>query len=92
MKSDFEDLIGKEVVVDTDGAMIYIGTLLKVGRETLMLGEVDVHDMRDSLTTTTREVYIMKCREHGYQANRNGARVPLAKVASISLLSDIKVF
>jgi hypothetical protein len=92
MQADLEDLIGKEVVVDTDGAMIYIGTLLQVGRETLMFGEVDVHDMRDSLTTTTREVYIMKCRKHGYQANRDGARVPLVKVASVSLLCDIKVF
>ena len=92
MQADLEDLIGKEVVVDTDGPMLYIGTLLQVGREALIFGEADVHDMRDSLTTTTREVYIMKCRKHGYQPNRDGVRVALAKVASISLLSEIKVF
>jgi hypothetical protein len=89
---DLKELIGKEVVVDTEGPLVYIGTLADIGRGMLILGEVDVHDMRDGLHTTTREVYIMQCRRHGIQANRDGARVPLEKMASISLLSEVRLF
>jgi hypothetical protein len=92
MQEDLNDLVGRQVVVDTDGPMIYLGTLTHVGRKTLVLGEVDVHDMRDGLTTTTREVYIMQSRRHGIQANRDATRVALDKVTSISLLSEVKVF
>jgi len=92
MREELKELIGKEVVVDTVGPLVYIGTLADIGREMLILDTVDVHDMRDGLGTTTREVYIMRCRRHGIQANRNRVRVPLEKMASISLLSDVRLF
>jgi hypothetical protein len=92
MRKDLEDLVGRQIVLDTDGPLVYIGTLAHIGRRMLVFGEVDVHDMRDAQSTTTREVYIMQSRRHGIQANRDGVRVPLAKIASVSLLSDIKLF
>ena len=92
MQKDLEDLVGRQVVVDTVGPLVYIGTLVKIDLQVIVFGEVDVHDMRDGQSATTREVYIMQSRKHGVQANRDGARVPLDKIASISLLSEIKVF
>ena len=92
MQKDLKDLVGRQIVVDTDGPLVYIGTLAEVGHGVMAFGEVDVHDMRDSQSVTTREVYIMQSRKHGVQANREGVRIPLDKVSSVSLLSEIKVF
>ena len=92
MQKDFEDLVGRQIVVDTDGPLVYIGTLAKIGRQVMVFGEVDVHDMRDGHSATTREVYIMQSRKHGVQANREGVRVPLGKLRPFRLLSEIKVF
>ena len=69
MHEDLKDLIGNQVVVDTAGPMLYIGTLKEIGRHVMVFGEVDVHDTRDARSTTTREVYIMESRKHGLQAN-----------------------
>ena len=92
MREDLQDMVGKQIVVDTAGPMVYIGTLREIGHQVLIFGDVDVHDMRDGHSATTREVYIMECRKHGLQTNRDGARVPLTAIASVSLLSEIKLF
>ena len=92
MREDLENLVGREIVVDTDGPLIYIGTLNRIGRRILVLENVDVHDMRDGQPTTTREVYIMQSRKHGIQVNRDSVIVPLDRVASVSLLIEVKLF
>ena len=88
----FEDLkkyVNQDVVVDTDTSVIYIGHLKEVRPFVLIFGEVDVHDMGDGQTNTTKEVYILECRKIGIRANRRGVHVLVSRVLSISLLDDI---
>ena len=56
-------------------------------RESLLLKNADVHDLRDS--ATTREVYIHDARVHGVQPNRKSVQVRLDQVVSVSLLDDV---
>ena len=88
----FEDLkkyVNKDVVVDTDTSVLYIGHLQEVRPLSLAFGDVDVHDMADGQSNTTKEVYIMECKRIGIRANRKGVHVLVSRVMSISLLDEI---
>ena len=82
-----EDLTGRQVVVDVESPLVYVGRLHEVRDKTRVLKQADVHDLRDS--TTTREVYVRDSRVHGIQANRRLVYVRLDKVVSVSLLEDV---
>ena len=86
---DLKKYVGKDVVVDTDTSVIYIGHLKEIRPFSLVFGDVDVHDMADGQSNTTKEVYIMECRRIGVRANRKGVHVLTTRVMSISLLDDI---
>lgn len=82
-----QEYIGSNVVLDVESMFVYLGQLKEVREKTLLLKNVDVHDLRDS--TTTREAYIREARVHGIQPNRNRVQVRLDQVVSISLLDDV---
>ena len=81
------ELVGEEVVLDVASTFVFIGTLKRVGHDWLVLVEADVHDLRD--TQTTREKYLLACREHGISRNRTSVWVAMREVVGISRLSDI---
>lgn len=88
--SELEGLVGKQVVVDSDSSLIYIGMLEKAGRDYLVLGDVDVHDTADS--KSTKESYAHETRKLGTRTNRKLTYVRLARIVSISALDDIISF
>lgn len=87
---ELAELIGKQIVVDTDTSYIYIGTLDRVGPDFLTLLNVDVHDCTDS--RSTKEQYAHEALVVGERFNRNATIIRLPRVISISKMDDIVRF
>jgi hypothetical protein len=89
-KACWEPLVGKVVVVDTDSAFVYLGTLKSVDDQFVVLVEVDAHDGRES--PSTKEQYVMETKRYGVKANRREISVRTARVVSISRLDDVVTY
>ncbi len=79
---------GSVVICDTQGPLMYIGTLAALHAAWLELHECDVHDRRDG--RATKDLYLVETRDLGVRANRTRVLVYRRDVASISLLADVK--
>src|ERR1041385_8226988 len=83
----WEDLLNEVVVLDLADPFVYVGQLRERQGGFFVLQAVDAHDLRDTLTT--REKYVLECRQHGVRPNRTWAWVAVREVVSISRLSDV---
>jgi hypothetical protein len=88
-ESAFEQLIGREVVVDVTSPYVYLGTLAGAGDKYLVLEHADAHDLRD--TNTTRELYVVDSKRLGIRKNRERVLVRIEEIVSISALEDVIV-
>jgi hypothetical protein len=79
--------MGDEVVLDTQGPLIFIGRVVEVGPTYLALAEADVHDTNDS--RASKDLYILETRDLGVRVNRALVVVMREVVASVSLLRDV---
>ncbi len=87
--SPWRKLVGEDVVLDMSGPYAILGRLTGEQDDSLVLDDVDIHDLRD--TSTTREKYVLDSREHGVRPNRRQAWVRKAEIVSISRLSDVVI-
>jgi len=83
----FDGFLSHAVVLDTDGPIIYLGTLSHVDEAGFVLENADVHDTRDG--HATKEVYINGVSIHGISPNRRRVLVMPSAVMSISKLDDV---
>jgi len=90
MKETLKKFLKKKIVVDTKSSWIYIGTLEKIGGDTIELSDVDVHDSTD--THTTKEIYLLDSRKTGIKSNRDSVYISLDFIISFSPLDDVKNF
>ena len=74
-------------MLDTDGPIVYLGTLTHVDEAGFVLEDADVHDTRDG--HATKEVYVNGARLHGVSPNRSRVLVMPSAVMSISKLADV---
>jgi hypothetical protein len=81
------ELVGSEVVVDTDTGFVIIGKLEASRAGSLSLSEADVHDIRDS--SVTKEVYALEAMKYGVRSNRRRVHVRMERVVCISRLEDV---
>ncbi|MGE5192170.1 MAG: hypothetical protein ACM3U2_06665 [Deltaproteobacteria bacterium] len=88
-KSEFEKLVGREVVIDVVSQYAYLGKLAGYDEKYLVLEQADVHDLRD--TTTTRELYVIDSKRLGIRANRERVLVRIGEIVSLSALDDVIV-
>jgi len=88
VKQVIDELIGRVVVLDANSPYVYIGTLRGQDRHYLVLEAADVHDLRDT-TNTTRELYVLDAKRHGFHHNRNRVLVRREEVVSLSALEDV---
>ena len=86
-KEELEECIGKDVVVDTDSAFIYIGKLSQIGATFITLEDVDVHHMEPG--GATKEMYALTAKKHGINMNRLSTKIRVDIITSISLLEDV---
>lgn len=82
-----EGWIGREVVLDTAGPLVYLGTLSAVEEHGFLLERADVHNVDEG--HATREQYIAECSRDGIRANRDRVFVLRQTVASVSVLVDV---
>ena len=88
MNEELEKMIGKQVVVDTDSHLVYLGVLTKVGKDYISVREVDVHSVND--TQTSREIYVMESKRYGIRENRKDTVILMRRIVSVSCLDDVK--
>lgn len=86
-REEIEALLGKGVVLDTRGPIVYLGTLSAIGEWFMTLTDADVHDLADS--STSKEVYIMETAKHGVRKNRSEVYVRKSEVVSLSALESV---
>jgi len=86
---DLQRWIGKPVVLDTAGPILYLGVLSEVSRNGFWLQEADVHDCRDG--HASKEVYLHEARRDGITPNRARVFVLAGSVMSVSALEDIRL-
>lgn len=84
---EFEKFVGHEVVIDTKTPIVYIGTLTATEENSLVLEDVDVHDIND--TQATKELYILEAKKFGIKKNRSCVDVCFEQIVSISRLDDV---
>lgn len=82
-------LVGRQVVLDTAGAILYLGTLRSAGAEGFWLDAADVHDCNDG--HASKEQYIVESRQQGLRVNRQSVFVLRGTVISLSALDDVVV-
>ncbi len=83
----FEELIGKQVVIDLRSPFVCLGTLGRVDELYLEVLDADLHDLRD--THTSRENYVAACQATGIKRNRKRVLVARADVVAIARLADV---
>ena len=81
------EFVGQNVVLDVDAPFVYVGEFVEVRAGYVVLKDADAHDLRD--TTTSREKYVVDCREHGLRANRQRVFVDIRRMVAISRLDDV---
>ena len=79
--------IGKEVVLDTKSPLVFLGRLVSVEDDSLVLEDADVHDAAE--LPKRKEVYVLEARKHGIKANRRRVVVRAYEIVSVSLLEDV---
>jgi hypothetical protein len=77
----------KEMVLDTDCTLTYIGRLMKVTGHFIVLGDADVHDRKES--SSMNEKYLLDSKRYGIRSNRKSVHIRLDRVVSYSLLEDV---
>jgi hypothetical protein len=85
---NWNELLGQEVVLDLASQFVCLGRLVQQQGDYLLLAEADVHDLRDT-PTTSREQYVVAARLHGINATRRYVWVALREVVAISRLADV---
>ena len=75
------------VILDTQGPLIYIGTLKQLTEGLVVLEEADVHDTNDS--RASKDLYLVETRDLGVRVNRGRVIVVRGQIASVSLLKDV---
>jgi small nuclear ribonucleoprotein (snRNP)-like protein len=82
--------LGKDVVLDTRGELLYIGRLEHVGEWFLTLVDADVHDLSES--RTRKDVYLIEAARFGVKKNRHQVMVRTREVVSLSTLEQVIVY
>lgn len=90
MREALKQFLNKKIVVDTRSSWVYIGTLESIGKSSVELSDVDVHDSKD--TPTTKEIYLLDSKKTGIKSNRDRTFVSLDYIISFSPLKDVKSF
>lgn len=85
--SELAALVGRKVVLDTAGPLIYLGTLERVTREGFWLERADIRDRNEG--HDTKEEYICAAQKLGIRENRRRIFVFAGVVVSLSALDDV---
>jgi len=80
-------LIGRNVVLDPQGAILYLGRLAEVHDTGLWLEDADVHDCVEG--HAGKELYLIETAHYGLRVNRRRVFVLRTAILSVSAIDDI---
>lgn len=86
-----DELLGRRVVLDTDGPTVYIGELRAHSERGYWLADADVHDRNEGHSTKEEyinEAYVLE-RAGSRRMNRRRVFVERSAVISLSALDDV---
>ena len=82
--------LGKDVILDTRGELLYLGRLEHIGEWFLTLADADVHDLNES--RTRKDVYLIEAARFGVKKNRHQVMVRNREIVSLSSLEQVIVY
>lgn len=88
-ESGFLQLRGKQVILDTAGPIMFLGTLVDIGSDGLWLENADIRDRNEG--HVSKERYACEAKLNGIRANRGRIFVAKSVVISASALQDVIV-
>jgi hypothetical protein len=87
LSSHLDALVGREVVLDTAGPIVYLGRLVGYDERGFCLEAADLHNSSEG--HASREQYIVESRRDGIHVNRERVYVMRHVVISVSALADV---
>jgi hypothetical protein len=87
MVEDLQELLNRNVVLDTAGPILYIGILMAITPGGFWLEQADVHDCRDG--HASKDAYLIEAKLSGVTKNRRRVFVMASTVISGSALDDV---
>ncbi len=87
MTDALKQMLNQRVVIDTNGPIVYLGTLKEITEGGYTLVDADVHDCREG--HATKEVYIAEAARDEIAVNRKEVVVCARYAMSISKLCDV---
>lgn len=87
MAENLDSLVGREVVLDTYGPVLYLGRLASYDRQGFWLEDADVHNGDEG--HAPREQYVAEAGRDGIRVNRARVFVFRGTVISASALTDV---
>lgn len=89
-KQYIKSLLNKEVVIDTDSSMCYIGKLVDISDDVWVIQDADIYDRNEGLSS--KEKYINDIRKHGIRPSRKEVYISTKRILSCSALDSIIVY
>ena len=80
------DHVGKQVVLDTAGTIVFLGVLTDLNDVGFWLEMADVHDCNEG--HAGKEAYVYEAKTQGVRTNRKRLFVMRSAVVSLSALDD----
>ena len=82
-----EAYVGRQVVLDTAGPIVYLGNLKEVNEAGFWIENADIHDSREG--HAGKELYIYESKVGGVRSNRKRVFVMRSTVISLSALDEV---
>lgn len=81
------DLLGRQVVIDTQSPAVIIGRLIRIAGDCYVLEDADLYDRGEG--HSGKELYTINAAKYGVRVNRRRTYVPRDKAVALSALEDI---
>lgn len=87
LREALAELVGRNVVLDTQGSILYLGRLVEVHEAGIWLEEADVHDCTEG--HAGKELYLAEAAHYGIRVNRRRVFVLRSSILSVSAIEDV---
>lgn len=86
-KPSLQTLVGRKIILDTAGPIMFLGTLKEVRPDGFWLEDADLRDRSEG--HDTKESYACEAKLNGIRSNRRRLFVSAHVVISVSALDDV---
>ena len=87
MSTKLDELVGKEIVIDTDSRFCYIGNAAGYDEHFIELKDVAIYD--EMVVKVSLEEFLVECNKNGTPVSRGKTLVNRGRIIAISTIEDI---